>query len=159
MSKKITNKKTNNKNVEFGVYFKNNSSVNILYFDKSDLQIYQTSIANPPYNYWEILTYNTHETKFNNKIFLYANGYVDCNDLSYYDLYPVAVPTAGPQFKAAVNSIPYMSSPNFSAFGPVVRSDIVMTTVFIGSPGSSPSYDYNTRYFGKIQPILLNNLA
>lgn len=139
------------------VYFYQDT--NTYYFDKSDLQIYNITIKDFSLASGSgTLYYHTNEVKFDRYI-IFRNGYIDPDDMAFHYFYPVAMPNSKPTFQPGANSFYYNDTDAGFAYGPIIHEGIVGLTIFDYPPASSPRRDYNNQYFGRIQPILLNNLA
>ena len=139
------------------VYFYENT--NAYYFDKSDLQIYNITIKDFSLSSGSgNLQYHTNEVKFDRYI-IFRNGYIDSDDMAFHYFYPVAIANPRATFQSGANAFYYNDSNGGFAYGTIIHEGIVGLTIFDYPPSSSPARDYNNQYFGRIQPILLNNLA
>lgn len=143
-------------------YYRNDNDNPVYYFDKSDLQIYKTSIKDVDLAIgYGTLQHHVNEVKFDRYI-IFKNGYIDSNDMTFHYFYPTAIPARNGAFDfSACDPFFYFNNDRSHAYGPIIHESIVGMVIFSYKPSNSNSSNntYDSQYFGKIQPILLNNLA
>ena len=128
------------------------------HFDKTNLQIYMESVLTDYGTTFKLITDNaTSEVKFDKYIPI-GNGYFDPSTMTHKLLTPSIMPSYVSSPGTAYGVLSNYDS-GYYTYGSTVHEGIVTMPIFLYRPANNSIKDYPNEFFGKIQPVLLTNLA
>ena len=128
------------------------------HFDKTNLQIYMESALTDYGTFLRLTTKNTtSEVKFD-KYIPTGNGYFDPSTMTHKLLTP-SIMRSDVSSPGAAYGVLSQYSEGYYSYGSTVHEGIVAMPIFLYRPANTSVHDYPDQFFGKIQPVLLTNLA